>query len=110
MPLFNVNAKRLSIAACLCYLVALTAQSADPPRPAADIYRDYCAVCHSGGWQGAPIANDAGEWKDRMTAGVDALFKNAKNGLNAMPAMGTCMDCSDDELKSAIAEMLPAAQ
>jgi cytochrome c5 len=107
---FTGHAKRLSIAACFGYWVSLTAQSADPPRPAADIYRDYCAVCHSGGWQGAPIANDAGEWKPRMAAGVDVLFKNAKNGLNAMPAMGTCMDCSDEELKSAIAEMLPATQ
>ena len=88
-------------------LLALAAQSADPPRPAADIYRDFCAVCHSGGWQGAPIANDEAEWKTRVSAGMDTLFKNAKHGLNAMPAMGTCMDCSDEELKSAITEMLP---
>jgi cytochrome c5 len=88
-------------------LLTLAAQSADPPRPAADIYRDFCAVCHSGGWQGAPIANDEAEWKTRVSAGMDTLFKNAKHGLNAMPAMGTCMDCSDEELKSAITEMLP---
>jgi cytochrome c5 len=100
-------AKRLSAAIGLTLLIALTAQSADPPRPAATIYNDFCAVCHSGGWQGAPIANDASEWKERMSAGAETMFKNAKNGLNAMPAMGTCMDCSDEELKSAIAEMLP---
>jgi cytochrome c5 len=101
--------------ACLATLgsltfLALAAQSADPPRPAADIYRDFCAVCHSGGWQGAPIANDEGEWKTRVSAGMDTLFKNAKQGLNAMPAMGTCMDCSDEELTSAITEMLPPSK
>jgi len=101
------NFRWLIVAASACCLFTVTARSADPPRPAADLYRDYCAVCHSGGWQGAPIANDAAEWRSRVSAGMDAMFKNAKNGLNAMPAMGTCMDCSDDELKSAITEMLP---
>lgn len=83
------------------------AGAAEAPRSGADIYRDFCAVCHSGGWQGAPIANEANEWTERVNAGAEAMFKNAKQGLNAMPPMGTCMDCSDEELKSAIAEMLP---
>jgi cytochrome c5 len=82
------------------------ARSADAPRSGADVYRDYCAVCHSGGWQGAPIANEASEWAERVSAGADVMLKNAKQGLNAMPPMGTCVDCTDDELKSAIAEML----
>ena len=88
---------------------ATNSQSADMPRPGADVYRDFCAVCHSGGWQGAPIANEASEWTERMSAGTDTMFKNVKQGLNAMPPMGTCTDCSDEELKSAIAEMLPAS-
>lgn len=88
-------------------VVGTTASSADAPRSGADVYRDFCAVCHSGGWQGAPIANEASEWTERLSAGPDAMFKNVKQGLNAMPPMGTCMDCSDEELKGAIAEMLP---
>ena len=90
--------------------VALTAGSANAPRTGADIYRDFCAVCHSGGWQGAPIANDESEWSARLGAGPDAMFKNVKQGLNAMPPMGTCTDCTDDELKAAINEMLPLAK
>lgn len=90
--------------------IAAIARSAEPPRSGADVYRDFCAVCHSGGWQGAPIANEASEWAERMSTGADAMFKNVKQGLNAMPPMGTCMDCSDEELKSAIAEMLPKQQ
>jgi cytochrome c5 len=86
------------------------ARAAEAPRPGADIYRDFCATCHSGGWQGAPIANEASEWSERMSAGADALLENVKKGLNAMPPMGTCVDCTDEELKSAIAEMLPAQQ
>lgn len=93
----------------ICCAMLSLANAADPPRSGADVYRDFCAVCHSGGWQGAPIANDAGEWKDRVSAGMETMFKHAKQGLNAMPAMGTCMDCSDEELKSAIQEMLPAS-
>ena len=100
------NPKRLAAVAALVSLCVLTVQAADP-RSAAEVYRDYCAVCHSGGWQGAPIANDAGDWKTRLDTGFDAMFANAKNGLNGMPAMGTCMDCTDDELKGAIREMLP---
>jgi cytochrome c5 len=100
------NPKRLIAAAVVVSLFVLTVQAADP-RPSADIYRDYCAVCHSGGWQGAPIANDAGDWKTRVDAGFETMFKNAKNGLNGMPAMGACMDCTDEELKGAIREMLP---
>jgi len=90
--------------------IAAIAQATEAQRSGADVYRDFCAVCHSGGWQGAPIANEPGEWAERMSAGADAMFENVKKGLNAMPPMGTCTDCSDEELKSAIAEMLPAQQ
>lgn len=94
----------------LLFALALAASTrstaADAPRSGADIYRDFCAVCHSGGWQGAPIANEASAWSDR-THDPDTMFNNVKQGLNGMPPMGTCMDCSDEELKRAIAEMLP---
>lgn len=87
-------------------VLATAPTSADAPRSGADVYRDFCAVCHSGGWQGAPIANEASEWAERVSAGPAAMLKNAKQGLNAMPPMGTCVDCTDEELQSAIAEML----
>ena len=32
------------------------------------------------------------------------------NGINAMPAKGTCMSCSDDELADAVTYMIDAAQ
>ncbi|OSM07161.1 hypothetical protein MAIT1_03920 [Magnetofaba australis IT-1] len=33
---------------------------------------------------------------------MDALMHSILNGKNAMPPKGTCMDCSDDELKAAV--------
>jgi cytochrome c5 len=35
---------------------------------------------------------------------------NATNGIRAMPPMGTCMDCTEDQLKAAIQYMVDAAQ
>ena len=80
--------------------------AATPERAGAQIYREYCAACHSGGWQGAPIANDKQEWTTRLEKGRPALYVNAKQGLNAMPPMGTCVDCSEAELRAAVDEML----
>lgn len=86
----------------------ISAMAAEPAaaRSGAEVYRDYCASCHSGGMQGAPVANDAGEWQPRLTKGAAALFQNAKQGVDAMPPKGTCMNCSDAELQAAIDEML----
>lgn len=74
-------------------------------RSGALIYDTYCASCHSGGWQGAPVANDPAEWSARLEKGSDSVFQNVKKGVNGMPPMGTCMDCSDLELRAAIDEM-----
>jgi cytochrome c5 len=91
-----------SVLICL----SLEAIGANPPRTGAQIFQVYCTSCHGGGWQGAPVANDKTEWEPRMTKGFDALLKSAKQGMNAMPPMGTCMDCTDDELAASIKEML----
>lgn len=75
-------------------------------RTGEEIYRTYCGSCHGGGWQGAPVAYDEREWAPRVAKGFDELLANSKKGLNGMPPMGTCMDCSDAELLAAIKEML----
>jgi cytochrome c5 len=87
-------------------LLTASSVNAEPPRAGEQIYQTYCALCHGGGWQSAPIAFDEKEWSPRMAKGMAELLANAKKGLNAMPPMGTCMDCSDDELAGAIKEML----
>lgn len=72
-----------------------------------DVYNKYCVVCHSVGVAGAPKLQDKATWSSRQSKGIDGLLKTAIKGVNAMPPKGTCMTCSDDELKAAITYMLP---
>lgn len=72
------------------------------------IYDQYCVICHRDGLAGAPKFQDKSDWQARLAnKKIDELLASVKTGLNAMPAKGTCMDCSDDDLKSAIEYMLP---
>lgn len=94
----------LATAALLLPTAAMAERSGE------ELYNTKCSVCHAAGIAGAPKFGDATLWAPRAAKGMDALLATAKTGLNAMPPMGTCMDCSDDELKAAIQYMLDAAQ
>ncbi len=76
-------------------------------KSADDVIAGYCGACHSAGVLGAPKIGDSAEWKKRASeqGGLDGLLAKAISGINAMPPKGTCADCSDDELKSAIKKM-----
>jgi cytochrome c5 len=86
---------------------ALAAEPAKTPRGPDAILNQYCNVCHLTGWNGAPLNGDANDWQPRLSTGFDSLIKNAKQGINNMPPMGTCQDCTDAELQAAIRKMLP---
>ena len=86
---------------------ALADEPAKTPRTADAILNQYCNVCHLTGWNGAPLSGDVSDWQPRLSTGFDSLFKNAKQGINNMPPMGTCQDCTDAELEAAIRKMLP---
>ena len=75
-------------------------------RNGVDVYTNACATCHNIGLAGAPKFADASSWGVRPDKGIEALTASVKNGLNGMPAMGMCMDCSDDELTQAVQHML----
>lgn len=75
-------------------------------RTAQAIYDQYCASCHNSGLMGAPKKGDADDWAARVSQGDAVLAKHAIEGFNAMPAKGTCMDCSDDEIVAAINYMI----
>ena len=87
--------------------VVLADEPAKAPRAPDAILNQYCNVCHLTGWNGAPLSGDANDWQPRLSTGFDSLFKNAKQGINTMPPMGTCQDCTDAELQAAIRKMLP---
>lgn len=75
-----------------------------------EIYDTKCAVCHANGVAGAPKFGDKEAWAPRIATGEDALMTSVLNGKNAMPPKGTCMDCSDADLKAAMEYMTSAAK
>ncbi|MGS4879840.1 c-type cytochrome [Photobacterium damselae] len=72
------------------------------PRGGELVYNTYCSACHTSGVMNAPKKGDAADWKDRLAQGQEILAKHAIEGFNAMPAKGSCMDCSDEEIIAAI--------
>lgn len=85
---------------------AVDASAAAAPRTGKQIYDQACTACHAGGVLGAPKTQDAADWQPRLDKGFDTVWQNALNGINAMPPMGTCGDCSDDDIKIAIEYMI----
>ena len=72
------------------------------PRSGEEIFNGTCTSCHTAGIAGAPKKGDVAAWDARLAKGFAETLAVAKKGLNAMPAKGLCMDCSDDELTAAI--------
>ena len=72
-----------------------------------DIIAKHCSACHGTGLLGAPKIGDTAAWKERADhqGGLDGILAKAITGINAMPPKGTCMTCTDEELKGAIEKM-----
>lgn len=70
------------------------------------IYNKACIACHANGATNAPELGDKAAWEPRLAQGIDRLLQAAIDGKGTMPPRGTCMDCSDDDLKAAIEYML----
>jgi len=75
-----------------------------------EVYNKFCFACHAVGVGGAPKLGDAEGWGPRLAQGMDTLWEHTLNGINAMPAKGTCMSCSDDELRGALEFMVQQGQ
>ncbi|GAB56149.1 cytochrome c5 [Glaciecola punicea ACAM 611] len=77
------------------------------PRSGKDIYAGACTACHAIGVLGAPKTQVSAEWQPRLDEkGFDQVWKNAIDGIGAMPPMGACGDCTDDDIKAAIEYMI----
>ena len=79
--------------------------AASGPRTAEAIVNTFCIACHGTGMPGAAKIGDKEAWAAKLEKGKDAVMVNAKSGIGVMPPYGTCMNCSDDELWSAIQYM-----
>jgi cytochrome c5 len=75
-----------------------------------EIYDTKCFTCHAQGVAGAPKLGDKEAWAPRIATGMDAIMKVVMNGKGAMPPKGTCMDCSDEDLKKAVEYMINQSQ
>ena len=53
---------------------------------------------------------DAEAWAPRIDKGMETLMASTLNGIGMMPARGTCMDCSDEELQAAVDYMVQALE
>lgn len=69
-------------------------------------YNMSCMACHASGAAGAPMLGDEAAWNERLEKGMDAVMANVMSGVNAMPARGLCMSCSDDNLHALVEYMV----
>lgn len=96
-----MNVKRLISTVLLCATAPLAGAETKPPAK----YSTYCIACHSTGAAGAPKVGDKAAWAPRLKGGVDALVASTKKGKGAMPAMGLCTNCTDEEMKELVVYM-----
>ena len=74
------------------------------------IYKDSCFACHDHGVAGSPKTGDKEAWVARLEKGNGVLYKNAINGIGAMPAKGGNTSIADEDIKAAVAYMLSVSQ
>ena len=75
-----------------------------------EVYNQFCFACHATGASEAPLFADAEAWAPRIVKGLDVLVASTVNGLGMMPAKGTCMNCSEEELQAAVDYILAEVQ
>lgn len=61
-----------------------------------------CGVCHGVSGTGAPAPHDAEAWEPRNAQGMEVLLDHTINGFAAMPPMGMCMECSQEDFATFI--------
>ena len=58
----------------------------------------------------APKFGSLDDWAPSIDRGIDDVLIVAIAGKGGMPPKGACMDCSDNELRSAIQYMIDSAK
>ena len=91
-------------------MVASAESTETSERSGEEIYNNKCAGCHNSGIMGAPKYTALADWSSRIDLGLDKLTASAIAGKGGMPARGTCMDCTDNEIKVTVQYMLDSLQ
>ncbi|MEZ5999527.1 cytochrome c5 family protein [Hyphomonas sp.] len=74
-------------------------------------YERSCRACHALNGLGAPLTGHSAAWTPRFEArGTDGLLASVHSGRGAMPAMGYCADCTDDDFRALIQFMSAEGQ
>jgi cytochrome c len=68
-------------------------------------YEEACMMCHADASMGAPALGNAKAWAAVTAKGMDVVYKNGINGLNAMPPKGGS-SLSDADFKSVVDYMI----
>jgi len=69
-----------------------------------ELYELYCTACHAVEASGAPLAF-TDEWQDVLDKGMAETVNNAIAGIGNMPAMGTCGECSAEDIEDLVRYM-----
>lgn len=77
------------------------------------VYKSTCSICHKSGLSGAPRIGSRDDWEPRLAQGKDVLYDRAIHGYRgkkgSMPARGSNVRLSDDEVKAAVDYMVTHA-
>lgn len=82
--------------------------SADVKPGQAD-YEANCASCHGNPAIGAPVVGNKDNWSAVMAKGIEKVYSNGINGINAMPPKGGT-DLSDEKIKEIIDYMINSSK
>ncbi len=106
---------------CGYFLCSLTAHAAThhpqdflnevrgKPNEGRAIVDHFCANCHASNpliSVGAPRIGHPEDWVVRLKQAPDIVWQHTSEGWHAMPARGGCFECTDEQLKKAILELV----
>ena len=78
------------------------------------VFNSTCVACHGSGVAGAPKVGDKAAWKNRISQGVDTLYKHALGGFQGksgfMPPKGGNASLPDADVKAAVNYMVSKAK
>ena len=83
--------------------------SAESLKPGQAEYETNCSSCHGNPAIGAPVLGDKAAWGKVTAKGIEKVYHNGINGVNAMPPKGGT-DLSDEKMKEVIDYMINSSK